>query len=106
MPLTTFNQIEKHYKVTEVDTVKVSELEKVRGKHHLVIASSLKDIVEQSKLCQLKLFVYKLQKTNTVDFSKNFYIAKDSFYVPPSQRARLSAASVRNEIKKQMDFIA
>ena len=79
--------------------MKVNELETPQsGKPTLVLISSLDGIREESKLCQLQLFIYKLSAECKSEPINNFYLEKAKFYCNPSLKEKITATTIRKEI--------
>ena len=64
--------------------------------------SSLDDITEQSRLCNLKLFAFKCSEAFKNEPSNNFYLDNESFYAHNSFKNITSAKIVRKEVDKMI----
>ena len=69
------------------------------GKPTLILISSLDGIREQSKLCQLQLYIYKLTQERASETINNFYLEKSKFYCNPVLKENITASSIRKEMQ-------
>ena len=97
------------YQVIECAQLDVSVVEdeikkqKSSSQQVLVVLSSLDDITEQSRLCNLKLFAYKCNEAFKNEPTNNFYLEdNESFYAHNSFKNITSAKLVRSEVDKMI----
>lgn len=78
------DRINENYQVVEMAQLDLVELEPVYRRRSaqpvLVVLSSMEQITEQSRLCNLKLYAYKCDEVYKNEPANNFYLGAEKFY--------------------------
>lgn len=94
--------IKASYQVIESAQLNVAEVEEVLKKRKtksqqiLVLLSSLENITEQSRQCNLKLYAFKCSDSFKSEPASNFYLdEKDTYYAHSSFKDATTARVIR-----------
>ena len=102
------DRVKETYNVIEQNQLNVGQIESKiasdasKRSRLLVVLSSLDNITEESRLCNLKLYAYKCKDEFKGEPASNFYLDESKFYAHSSFKNALSAASVRKEVEKMV----
>ena len=93
------NKIKDSYQLVEQASLKVDQLpsEGKNSKQQLVLVNSLDGIIEQSKLCNLQLYIYKAGEEHKRKPVDNFYLEPEAHYANPSLRGSLTGTQLRKD---------